>query len=224
MNHVKQRSQLTALLLSAAISLTLLAGCASPQVTFATNEKATITLISIDKPTDTGEVIGDSPQTLDVDRLEGKMVKIGGAGIIPQYWVMRGLDGDKTKITLKLDKVPKPPDDKKDPKDNGPPNNKKQPGGGDDDDTKKSKVVSDNLKYRLLMKAYTALSGHQFDMARGFADQLAKLDTRAAAPHVVDGIAFMQEGNKGAAKSALEKARALDPEDLEITKLIDMVR
>lgn len=198
-------------------------GCASPQVTFTTSEKATISLVALERPTDQGEVVGDSPQTIDVSRLEGKVVKIGGADVVPQYWVMRKLEGDTTKISLKIDRISALPDRDKN-KDKEKDKDKDKDPNGKPDDKKGADGASDKLKYRLLMKAYTALFGHEFAMARGFAEQLAKLDVRAPAPLVVVGLTYMQEGNRDAARSAFEKARALDPEDQDISKLIDAVR
>lgn len=168
-------------------------GCASPNVTFTSNEKATVSLVTTTSTDGQGEVLGDTPQTLPMEKLEGKVVKIWSPDVYPQFWVLSPLSGGDTSIQLKLEKKPA---------------------------SNNQSAASTNVKFRMIMRAYKALADQKWQMARDLSDELAKLEPEAAAPHLITGIAFLREGKKPEARSAFERAQAFDPDDADITKLI----
>jgi len=173
----------------------LLGSCASKTVTFTTSEKASLSLVTPSNTDGQGERIGDTPQTIPLQRLEGKVLKVSGPGILPQFWVLSKLPDGDTKIQLKLDRKIE----------EGP---KKNP----------------NLSYRLLMKAYKALADKNYKLASELAIQLARIERDIAAPHVIHALSLLQQGQNREAKVALEAARSFDPEDAEITKLLQAVK
>lgn len=173
----------------------ILSGCATKTVTFSTNEKASLSLVTPNNTDGQGERIGDTPQTFPIERLEGKVLKISGPGLLPQFWVLSKLPDGDTKINLKLERRP-------------------------DEALKKNP----NLSYRLLMKAYKALADKNYKLASELAIQLARIERDIAAPHVIHALALIQQGQKRDAQIALEAARSFDPDDAEITKLLQAVR
>jgi len=81
-----------------------------------------------------------------------------------------------------------------------------------------------NRPVRLIMKAYQALSAKDLRMAKDLAAKAAELDPALAAPFIITGLSFYQEGRRDLARGAFNKARALDPEDVEISELLRLVQ
>jgi hypothetical protein len=169
--------------------------CASRTVTFSANEKASLNLVTPANTDGQGERIGEVPQTIPLERLTGKVLKVSGPGLLPQYWVLSKLPDGDTKIQLKLERRP----------DEG---QKKNP----------------NLSFRLLMKSYKALADKNYKLASELAIQLARVERDIAAPHIIHALSLIQQGQTKDAKVALEAARSFDPEDAEITKLLQAVK
>ena len=69
------------------ITAIFFSACATRTVTFSVNEKASINLVTPANTDGQGERIGEAPQTIALNRLEGKVVKISGPGLLPQFWV-----------------------------------------------------------------------------------------------------------------------------------------
>lgn len=199
-------------LVLAAAGLTV--GCASKTIAFSANEKATLSLVSFEDAGGQGTVVGDLPQTVEVDDMDGKMAKVWGKGVVPQYWVLREVLGNETKVVLRLEKTKNADDDEAE----------KKPQNGEPEKNAGDKTVSSNLPYRLLMRAYTALANRQWKVARELAAEMNKIEGKIAAPHVITGIAYLQEGTKTDARAAFERAKAIDPEDKEIDKLMKLVQ
>lgn len=189
--------------ISIGILLLLASGCATDSITFNANQKATISLVSLSDPSGEGQILGELPSTIEVDKLEGKVVKIKAEGFIPQFWIAKDFVANSTKVNIALTPV-----------DDGAAGK----GGGS------GKGGSSNLPFRILMKGFTAISRGDYQLGREFAGKLEEIDPTLAAPHLLTGIAYFNEGKKVDAKNAFEKALALDPEDLEIKKMIDALR
>ena len=126
-------------------------------------------------------------QKQELDKLQGKVVKITQAGKEPAYWFAAETAGAKTNATIKLHDAAT---------------------AHAGDDHADAKVSANNLVFRLLMRAYKALSGRKFQAARELAGQAGTLDPRLAAPQLIKGLAFYQEGNVPEARAALAKAQA----------------
>lgn len=170
--------------------------CANDSITFNANQKATMALVSLTDPSGEGQIVGELPSTVEVDKIEGKVIKISSEGYIPQYWIAKDFVAESTKINIAL--VP-----------------------FDGKHKKSDKSASANEPFRLLLKAYGALSKGELQLGRELAAKLRDMDPTLAAPHLLIGIAYFNEGKKVEARSEFEKAFALDPEDLEIKKMID---
>lgn len=175
--------------------LLVVSGCATKTVTFTSNEKATLSLVAATNPDGQGQVLGDTPQTVSAEKIGNKVVKISGAEVHPQFWILSELPGGDTKVQLKLERKAA-------------------------DQTK----TNINLKYRMLMKAYKALADQNWALAKELSEELAKLEPEIAAPHIILGIALLRSGSAAEARNALEKARGFDPDDAEISKLIQAIR
>lgn len=152
-------------------------------------------------PSGDGQIIGELPSTIELPKLEGKVVKIASEGFVPQYWIAKDFVASNTKVNISL--VPLPED-------------KEKNAGG--------KAVNTNLAFRLLLKGYGAISKGNLALGRELAAKLEELEPTLAAPHILSGIAFFSEGKKQEARTAFEKAVALDPEDTEIKKMIDATK
>lgn len=81
-----------------------------------------------------------------------------------------------------------------------------------------------NRPLRLLLKSYQSLSARDYVLTRELAIKAAEMDPTLAAPHILTGLSFYQQGKKEEARVAFNKARALDPEDQEISELLRLVQ
>ena len=180
--------------------------CVTKTFTFKSGSNSKVSLVSATKLDEDGTLLGETPVTVPLDKLTGKIVKISQKGKQPIYWVVTDAAGDKTEANIKL------LDDLA------------TAGGLGGSDSRTDPKLKLNRVMRLLMRSYQALSGKRFKDARELAEQAGTIDPEIAAPQVIRGLAFYQEGNKSEARAALAKAQALDPEDKEIENLLKMVR
>jgi hypothetical protein len=183
------------------------AGCATKVITFKTGGRSKVSTVSPNNLGEDGTLLGETPLSIGVDKLQGKIVKITQPGKQPVYWIMSATSGDITEANINLLDDPST-----------------TLGNAQDAAGKVDAKASTNRILRLLMKAYQALSGRRFKAARELADQAAVIDPELAAPHIVRGLSFYQEGDAANATTALTKAQALDPEDKEIESLLKIVR
>lgn len=162
-------------------------------ITFTSNDKATVSLVTSSSTDGKGEVVGEAPQTISEERIQGKVVKVWSPDVYPQYWIIDPLPSGETTVALKMEKKP---------------------------ESQNKSAASTNLKFRVMMKAYKALADQNWKLARELAGELNQLEPEAAAPHLIAGIALLREGKKSDARISFEKAKTFDPEDAEIAKLI----
>jgi hypothetical protein len=193
-----------------------LMSCATKTVTFAVVGTGKVTTVSPDNLDKEGQYLGETPLTIETDKIQGKIVKISQKGKIPAYWIMPDVSGQNLRATLALADEPKAPaesllSEKSDKK---------------SDSTQKtadSKATINRLM-RLLLKSYQALAARNLGLAQELASRASTIDPEIAAPLVIKGIALMQSGDNAAAKAALSNARALDPEDKDIETLLKALR
>lgn len=197
----------TLLRFALAFALCANAACATKVFVFKTSGPAKVDLLASGKLDDPGQPLGETPLTIEVERLQGKILRISQAGKLPAYWVVSEAAGDTTEATIKLADNPSSP-------------STAASGGGERFDSK----ASTNRVLRLLLKSYQALSGKRFKAARELAEQAASIDPELAAPQVIMGLSLFKEGKSAEAKNALAKARALDPEDKDIDELMKVIR
>jgi tetratricopeptide (TPR) repeat protein len=177
--------------------------CATKVVTFKTEGPAKVALLTSGKLNIAEDPLGETPITVDLDRLTGKVVKISQPGKSTVFWVVSEAAGEVTEANISLVDVV----------------GGQAASGGAQGETNSTK----NSVLRLILKSYQALSGKRFDTARELADQAAAINPEIAAPHLLKGLAFFQEGKLDEARVALTKAQALDPEDKEIADLLTVV-
>jgi hypothetical protein len=179
------------------LGLCAVPSCAGKRtIRFSSTEKGTANLVSLEDPNGPGENLGEFPVGMDAEKLEGKAVRLESVGKGPQYWFT---SFDKsTELSIKV-KFLTPP-------------------------STKSIEGNRNLPFRILMKAYQALSSNNFQLARELSTKLSEIEPTLSAPHIVIGIAFLQEGKTNEARAALMTARALDPEDAEVALLLKRVQ
>jgi predicted Zn-dependent protease len=176
---------------------TALAGCSSPpsRVTFTSTEPGTAKLLPLNNLSAPGQDLGNFPVSLPKDRLVGKAVQLSAKGRSPQFWIVQSEPDSRLQFNVKF--LP--------------------PVAGQDN-------VNHNRSYRVLMKAYQALSSNDFKMAKEYSQKLVELDPAISAPYILIGIAALEEGKNEEARAALNKAKVLDPEDTEILELLKRVR
>lgn len=191
--------------------------CVTKTVTFTVAGTGKVSSVSPDNLNKEGIYLGETPLTIEVQKIQGKIIKISQKGKIPAFWVMPDVSGQNLRASLTLLDEPQAPlgtgqnTEKSDPK--------------SDLSTKltdpKAKV---NRIMRLLLRSYQALTARDFDLAQDLAERASSIDPELAAPLVIKGIVLMQAGNKDGAKSALSNAQALDPEDKDIETLLQAIR
>jgi len=175
----------------------MLSGCATKTLTLVSNEKANISLVDYDDQAGEGDLVGETPVAIEVDKLKRQYLRVWGEGLYPQFWVIKPLEDSKTEITLRMERK----DD-----------------AGDADATAKAQEL--NRSFRMLMRAYKALTSKDLETSREISKQINQLQPDAAAPHIITGLSFLAEGNKSKARAAFLKAKNLDPEDRDIEELL----
>jgi hypothetical protein len=194
----------------------VLLSCANKTVTFAVRGNGKVSIVSPDNLDKVGQFLGDTPLTVEVSKLQGKIVKISQNGKIPAYWIMPDISGQNLKATLALQDEPKSP----------PPQAlAEKPDGKPDLASKQSDPKATiNRLMRLILKSYKALASRNLSLAKDLADRASSIDPELAAPLVIKGIALMQSGDSTGARAALSNAQALDPEDRDIETLLKAIR
>lgn len=174
-------------------------GCATPTLTVVSNEKANLSLVDFEDSNGEGELIGQTPATIDLEKFEKKYIRVWGEGIQSQYWVVSPLEQDKNELSLRIEKREEP----EEPED-------------------LSLVI--NQYFRMLMRSYKALTAKRYETARDLAKQLNRAVPEAAAPHLITGLSYLGEGEKSKARTSFLKAKNLDPEDKDIESLLNIAK
>lgn len=184
-------------------------GCASPRVIFKAKDeegrKSQLFLTTIEDSNTIEKELGKPPVTLDSQELNNKSIKVVFDDGSEKLLYFTPTISDET--TILFSKVNK--DTKSSLVANG-------------NSSDKFDAESRNQIHRLLLKAYQALSEGNAQVATDLAKQVAQIDSQIAAPHILIGLSHLRTGNKTLAKSAFEKAKALDPLDSEIANLIEL--
>ncbi len=178
-------------------SLSLITACASPSLTLVSNEKVNVSLVNYDDQVGEGDLVGETPVTIDLGTLKKRYVRIWGEGIQSQYWIVKPMTDGKNEITVRVERREEP-----------------------DDNDAQAKIQELNRNNRALMRAYKALTAKDWDTAREIAKQLSQMSPDASAPHLLQGLSFLAEGQAGKARASFLKAKNLDPEDRDIDELI----
>jgi tetratricopeptide (TPR) repeat protein len=181
-----------------AIALAIaLTACSSPpsRVTFTSTEPGNAKLLPLNNLSAPGQELGSFPVSIPKDKLAGKAVQLSAKGRSPQFWVVQSERDSRLQLNVKF--LP--------------------PVVGQDN-------VNHNRSYRVLMKAYQALSSNDFKMVKEYSMKLVELDPAISAPYILIGIAALEQGKNDEARTALNKAQVLDPEDTEIAELLKRVR
>jgi hypothetical protein len=179
------------------ISLSLSSACATKTLTLVSNEKANVSLVDYDDQSGEGDLVGETPVAIEVDKLKKQYIRVWGEDVHPQFWVVKPLEDAKTEITLRLDR-------KDDSADNDA----------------AARIQDLNRSFRMLMRAYKALTAKDLETSREISKQINQLQPDVAAPHIITGLSFLAEGNKPKARAAFLKAKNLDPEDRDIEELL----
>lgn len=201
---------------SLVFGLFFLLSCATKTVTFAVRGNGKVSLVSPDNLDKVGQFLGDTPLTVEVSKLQGKIVKISQNGKIPAYWIIPDISGQNLKATLALQDEPKSP----------PPQAvaEKTDGKAELASKQSDPKATINRLMRLILKSYKALASRNYPLAKDLADRASSIDPELAAPLVIKGIALMQSGDSIGARAALSNAQALDPEDRDIETLLKAIR
>jgi hypothetical protein len=135
-----------------------------------------------------------NPFNTNTARLTGKAVRISANGKAPQFWFPP--DDSSHRIEVKVKNLP----------------------------VCSQSEGNRNRPLRLLLKAYQALTEKDFNLARELCTKAAQIDPTLAAPLIITGLTYFQEGKRTEARVAFNKAKALDPEDQELNELLRMVQ
>jgi hypothetical protein len=174
-------------------------GCASgSRVSFKSDLDATLTLVSFDNPQGAGKRIGNTPLTLPMSALRAGPLRIQSPGLPEQYWVFTDPKETSLEIDLHL-------------------------ANGRTTDNSCS-VDTLNQQARLILMAYEALTRSDVKTALQLAEQLSSMSPGVAAAHILSGIAFMQSKQNDKATAAFTRAKALDPADKNIERLLQAVK
>ena len=179
-----------------------ISSCATKVVNFKSEKKANVDLVSLDALDAAGEKLGETPVEVPIEKLQGKVVRVSAEGKTPQYWVFQETLGVRTEAQMKLLDEAKI----------------NAASGGE-----KDRKGATNRAMRLLLSAYQALSTRDWETAQGLADKAGEIEPELSSPLIVQGIALMQQGKKADAKLVLAKAKALDPDDGNIDRLLEVL-
>jgi hypothetical protein len=183
------------------LSILQISGCSTRSVTIATEGEGIVSIVNWDSLESGGAVIGKTPQTITLEKIGDRVVKIDGPGKAPQFWVFSEMISDQLDVKVQLANIP---------------------GGGGSNVAGKSLDL--NETHRLLLKAYRALAGGDLKVAKELSSKLSTIAPSVSAPLIISGLASMQEGDKDAARSAFTRAKSLDPQDSDIDKLLNAVQ
>ncbi len=172
-----------------------LAGCGGGRtITFSSQEPGSVITVVPMENPEGSSPPSPNPFTTSSDKMAGKAIRISAVGKSSQYWFPP--DDSARKIDVKIRQLT----------------------------ACSTQEKNNNRPVRLIMKAYQALSAKDLRMAKELASKAAELDPALAAPFIITGLSFYQEGRRDQARVAFNKARSLDPEDIEISELLRLVQ
>lgn len=171
--------------------LTFLAGCAgSRTVTFSSLEQGSEISLVPISNPDSEGTRLRNPAAMELSKLNSQAVRISSSGKASQYWFLPQTGGNQ--LQIKVNRLPS---------------------CGNSEQNR-------NRPVRLLLKGYQALYTKDYNLARELAGQASIIDATLAAPHIITGLAYLKQGQRAQARSAFQKAAALDPADAEIAALL----
>lgn len=181
--------------------------CATTKtITVSASDKATVTAVPLASPDDKGDLLGETPVTVNLNQLDGKVVRLNAPGKLPLYWVVTDVAGDSTEAKFNLQENPLYRD---------------KAGKSDAPIDRKTAM---NRILRLLMQSYKALSAKDYALSKDLAKKAIDIDPELAAPLIIRGMALLKEGKVDEARAALSQAKALDPEDANIDQLLKVTK
>lgn len=187
--------------------LLLSSGCTTQEITFNSMEQGlevNVVLAKLSDPNGVGETLGKAPVTVPLDKVKGKVVRLDSKGKQSQLWVIPDGFGEKTKAEFKLIDI-----------------SAAQSNSAGGNTNSNVSITSLNQLARLMLKSYQALSGKRYEAALDLARQASSINPSLAAPFLIIGITQMQKGEKEAARLSLNKAKTLDPADMDIDRLLE---
>lgn len=208
-----------------------LVACSSTQtVSFQTDGKGSVAVVDWENLGAEGERIGDTPVSVELSKVNGKVLRISQEKKLPQYWVV-ACDERRTRLTakLRLPDAPAPTDcaaqiaaAKKEveaqPQQQAPQQAQAAPA------VPSVPVAALNKTHRLLLKAYEALISDDLPLARDLAQQLATQVPELASPFIIIGLTHLRAGDQENARLSFTKAASLDPEDDATKELMQMTQ
>lgn len=181
--------------ITAAVICVALTGCGGGRtITFQSTEPGSVITVVPVDNPEGSSAPGTNPFTTTSDKMAGKAIRISAIGKASQYWFPP--DDSARRIDVKIRQL----------------------------SACQTSEKNNNRPVRLIMKAYQALSAKDLRLAKELASKAAELEPALAAPFIITGLSFYQEGRRDQARVAFNKARALDPEDAEISELLRLVQ
>lgn len=177
----------------------LFTSCATQEVTFKSQDKALVSVHSIGDRKADAKSLGETPQTIKGEELYGKIVQISAPGRKTQQIIFANPQSPTTEFSVDLEEDSS--------------GNSQQCEASDS----KDKI---NRMMRLVVNSYKAISGKRFQAANELADQAVLIDPEISMPLVVKGMALHMMGRRDEARTSLEKALSLDPQNTEIAALM----
>ncbi|MBC7533281.1 MAG: hypothetical protein H7318_17050 [Oligoflexus sp.] len=154
-------------------------------------------MVDFDDQTGEGDVLGETPIAIDIGKLKKQYIRVWGEGVQSQYWIVKPMTEGKNELTIKVERKEE-----------------------HDDGEAQAKIQEQNRAYRMLLRAYKALTAKDWESTREISKQMSQTQPDAAAPHLLTGLSFLAEGNANKARASFLKAKNLDPEDRDIDELI----
>jgi hypothetical protein len=177
----------------------LIQSCASlSKVSFKSKDSVTIRAVDWADLNGAGQILGQTPVDVDLDRLKGKVLVLTAPNRATQYWVVPYTTGKKLEATVKLEER--------------------------NQGTTAAAVFPVKSYSRLLMKAFEALQSKDYNLASDLAVKMATIAPEDPASSIISGLAALQKGNKSRARGEFEKAKSLDPENGDISELLQLAR
>ena len=136
--------------------------CTTPVITFKTDVPAKLSLSRSNDLEANETPLGETPLTLELDKLKGGLIKITGKGKAPLYWAFSDSLGDTTQLTMKLPSELSSAEDPtaEDPTTTmAPQKAKKNPGNN-------GVSPGSNRLMRLILRSYQALVSQNYQVAR----------------------------------------------------------
>ena len=166
----------------------LLCSCfGSNSVTFTSPSALTISSLEQDG---TETILGNTPLTIEGDKLFGKKVRASAKGFQDEYWVFLPTGSFSIEAVINPKQV------------------------SSDENLLSNRII------RLILESYQALVEERTDESRKLAAEASKLDSSLAGPLIIQALSLLKEGKNQEAKAILNRARILDPNDRKIQDLI----